>query len=304
MDSETAEHLLVDIQTVEDLKRTSAARGHPCFDKLAHHRVGRMHVPVAMACNVKCHYCVRELGVRDDRPGVADHIMTPEEALKAVQKVASQDETIRVVGVAGPGDSLANKSTFEALRLIHAKFPKLKKCVSTNGLVLPDRIGELIEVGVTALTVTVNAIDQEVGRHFYDFVCLGGRAHRKDAFEVLRARQLRGIRLAAHAGMAVKVNTVLVPELNGDHVEEIAREVRDRGACLMNIIPLKPLGTMSAYRAPTCFELEEARHRAEKHIEQFRLCRQCRADAAGVPGLEAPGGPTLGEMLGSVPLYH
>jgi nitrogen fixation protein NifB len=30
-----------------------------------------------------------------------------------------------------------------------------------------------------------------------------------------------------------------------------------------------------------------ARGIAERYIPQFRLCRQCRADACGVPGLES-----------------
>lgn len=58
------------------------------------------------------------------------------------------------------------------------------------------------------------------------------------------------------------------------------------GARLQNIIPLLPLGAFAARRPPTCEELRAARDRTSRHIPQFRLCRQCRADAFEVPGEE------------------
>lgn len=264
-----------------------------------------MHIPVAPACNIKCRYCRRELGGTANRPGVAGTILKPLEALDAVEQVVSEDPAVEVIGVAGPGDALANDSTFEALELIHGRFPWLKKCISTNGLRLPQRVDDLIRVGVTALTVTVNAFDPAVGRSFYEKVRLNGRTYREHAFDVLSERQLEGIELAGRKGLAVKVNTVLVPALNGGHIEDIARTVRELGAVLMNVMPLKPIGDMSEYPAPNCFELEEARFRAEKFIEQFRLCRQCRSDAVGVPGQEGEAGRfSLGESFSAVPLYH
>lgn len=287
------------------------ARGHPCFDKLAHHRVGRMHIPVAPACNIKCRYCHREVGGLENRPGVAAGIISPAKALELVERVVAEDPAVQVIGVAGPGDALAVESTFTALKLIHDRFPELRKCVSTNGLMLAERVKDLLAVGVTSVSVTVNAVTPEIGRQFYRMAVVEGRVHREDAFDVLSVRQLKGIERAARAGLAVKVNTVLVPEINGEHIEELAREMRAAGARLMNIMPLKPIGEMRNYPAPTCFELEEARYEAEKHIEQFRLCKQCRADAIGIPGAPADGqgdrqgcNPTLGEIFTGVPLYH
>lgn len=300
----------MDQSKYDEMSPDDALRGHPCFDKLAHHRVGRMHIPVARACNVACRYCQRRLGGQDHRPGVAHRILTPAEALDAVTRVVETDASIRVIGVAGPGDALANDETFEALRLVDARYPHLVKCISTNGLLLVDKIDELAAAGVSALSVTMNAVDPTVGELFYSHIRLEGMLLRAaGAFEVLYARQRAGIALASSAGMTVKINTVLVPELNGGHTEQIAQEARCLGAKLMNIMPLKPLGQMRGYRAPTCLELEQARHTAERHIRQFRLCKQCRADAVGIPGHDehaspTVGEPTLGESFARVPMYH
>lgn len=132
---------------------------------------------------------------------------------------------------------------------------------------------------------------------------LNGKVHREDAFDVLSSRQLLGIRRAARRGMRVKVNTVLVPELNSDHLPQVARAIKGQGASIMNIIPLIPLGRMSHLKAPTCSELKQARERCEAIIEVFRLCKQCRADAVGIPGREG-GNSSLFGRLDLTPSYH
>jgi nitrogen fixation protein NifB len=44
-----------------------------------------------------------------------------------------------VLGIAGPGDPLANpQRTFETFRQLAEKAPDIKLCVSTNGLMLPN----------------------------------------------------------------------------------------------------------------------------------------------------------------------
>ncbi|MBU7027303.1 MAG: hypothetical protein HXS48_10220, partial [Theionarchaea archaeon] len=46
-----------------------------------------------------------------------------------------------------------------------------------------------------------------------------------------------------------------------------------------------PLGEFSGLRPPTCEEIQLVRKKCEHILPQFRLCKQCRADAVGVPGL-------------------
>jgi len=120
-------------------------------------------------------------------------------------------------------------------------------------------------------------------------------------------RQLAGIRLAVAAGLTVKVNTVLIPGVNFEgagpgasrpgqsEIGLVARAVARAGASLHNIVPLIPLGAMADRPRPSCEELRQARLEAASFLHQFRLCRQCRADAVGVPGQEvnpaAPGRP-------------
>lgn len=273
-------------------------RGHPCFDKLAHFRVGRIHLPVAPKCNISCRYCQRKVGSSENRPGVAARILTPLEALESVKKAIAEDDSVQIVGIAGPGDALANKETFETLELVTRRFPHLQKCISTNGLLLADKIADLQALGLRSVSITVNAMQPQIGQEFYERVHYGGQTFREDGFDLLVEKQFEGIKKASAAGISVKVNSVLVPDLNGNHLTEVARGVKDAGARIMNIMPLKPLGRMKKWRAPTCFELEEARFNAEQIIEQFRLCQQCRADAVGIPGIP------MAESFNLTPVYH
>jgi nitrogen fixation protein NifB len=273
-------------------------RRHPCLSGPASTRFGRVHLPVAPGCNIGCRFCARSLTDTAQRPGVARGLVRPQDAVALVERALELCPDITVVGVAGPGDALATPHALEALAAVHARFPALLACMSTNGLRLPEKVDEVVAAGVSTLTVTVNAVDPLVLERLCAYVIHGGRRLTgREAARVLVDAQLEGIALAAARGLLVKVNCVLVPEVNDDHVEEVARAVAAAGARLMNLIPLIPQHQLADRRAPRCDELEDAREDVERHLEVFRHCQHCRADACGIPGQ----GPDLGKQLFAQP---
>ena len=116
---------------------------------------------------------------------------------------------------------------------------------------------------------------------YYQILCYGHLHH-----TILVKKQLEGLKIASNLGFLLKVNCVLIPDINLGHVRDIAYEVHKRGASILNIMPLIPLGKFANMRAPTCEELQSAREKCESIIPIFRACKQCRADACGIPGLE------------------
>lgn len=256
---------------------------HPCFG--AKKNKGRIHLPVCPACNIECKFCDRKINDYENRPGVASTILKPEEAAKSIGRALELCPQITVAGIAGPGDTLATNGAIETFRLIKEQYPELLKCMSTNGLLLNERAEELIELGIDTLTVTVNAVDPKIqaqiisGIHYH-----GKRYEGEEAAEILIHNQLEGIRKMTAAGVVVKVNTVLIVEINRNHIKDIAKAVSEVGATMYNIIPLIPQHKLVNCIEPECGDIDGARAEAEAFIDVFRHCQRCRADAVGVPG--------------------
>ncbi|MDR3264009.1 MAG: radical SAM protein [Clostridiales bacterium] len=258
---------------------------HPCFGE-KRGKNGRVHLPVASACNISCRFCRRAFNGSEDRPGVASGIMNADQALARIGEALEFCPEITVAGIAGPGDALADAGALEVFRRIHERYPELILCMSTNGLMLPSYARDLNNVGVRAVTVTVNGTNSETVQRVVSEIRFAGNVY-KDSYgaELLIKRQLEGIRLASEFAK-VKVNIVLIPGVNDDAIGETARSVAEAGAELMNIIPLIPQHEFAGIIAPDCQAIQKAREAAEAHIPVFRHCCRCRADAFGIPGVK------------------
>ena len=259
---------------------------HPCFSKKAAHFFGRMHLAVAPKCNIQCNYCIRKFDcVNESRPGVTSKVLTPQEALERVREVLERVHYIKVVAVAGPGEPLYNEETFETFRLVKEEFPRLMRCMSTNGLLLPDRIDDIEELGIGTLTVTLNAVDPAIGRDIYSFVNYHGKIYRgEEGAEVLLRNQLEGIREAVKRKILVKVNTVLIPTVNDKHIVDISKKIGEMGVYMQNIMPLIPQFKFAHIAPPTPHEKKEMQEKCSEYLMQMTHCRQCRADAIGKLG--------------------
>ena len=281
---------------LEDEGLLEIAKTHPCLSREANITFGRLHLPVSPACNIQCRFCHRSLNKTEQRPGVTAQILQPEEAVEKVRQALELCPEITVAGIAGPGDTLATDSALRTFRLVHEAYPDLTLCLSTNGLMLPDYAQKLYDVGVRTVTVTVNAVDPAIQAQIISYIVFKGiRYVGEEAASILIRRQLEGIRKIKSLGTIVKVNTVLIPGVNDDHIETVAKTVKEAGADLYNIIPLIPQYEFSDTPAPTCLEIEEARRKAGQYIEVFRHCQHCRADACGIPGRGDLSGKLYGE---------
>ncbi|MBN1763415.1 MAG: nitrogenase cofactor biosynthesis protein NifB [Methanomicrobia archaeon] len=256
---------------------------HPCFSKDACHLFGRMHLAVAPKCNIQCNYCVRKFDcVNESRPGVTSKVLTPQEALERVGEVLEKVHYIKVIAVAGPGEPLFNEETFETFRLVKNEFPNLMRCLSTNGLLLPERVDDIEELGIGTVTVTLNAVDPKIGKEIYSFVNYHDTIYRgKEAAEILLRNQLEGIREAVKRKILIKVNTVLIPTVNDKHVVEVAKTVGEMGVYLQNIIPLIPQSKFAHISPPTPQEKKAIQDACSNYTRQMTHCRHCRSDAIG-----------------------
>jgi nitrogen fixation protein NifB len=266
---------------------------HPCYSEEAHHFFARMHIAVAPGCNIQCHYCNRKYDCSNEsRPGVVSKVLSPDEAVAKVLAVAARMPQLAVVGIAGPGDALLNaERTFATFERISEKLPDVKLCLSTNGLALPDHVERIKALKIDHVTITINAVDPEIGSRIYPWIFYEGRRWTGiEAAAMLLARQLKGLEMLVAADVLVKVNSVLIPGINDHHLQAVNAEIKKRGAFLHNIMPLisdPAHGThfgLSGQRGPTPAEVKAVQDAIGGGARLMKHCRQCRADAVGMLG--------------------
>ncbi len=224
--------------------------------------------------------------MNENRPGVTSKVLTPEEALYRLKRAIKDMPYISTVGIAGPGDSLANpERTFRTIELIKRVFPSMLICLSTNGLMLPDYWKPLILSGVTHLTVTVNAVREEIAEKIYNSVRLKGKSCTgREGARILIERQMEGLERLMGTGILVKVNTIYIEGINSSHIMEVVRTLRDYDIHTFNIIPLIPVkGT--PFEGIACVDkgkFLKIKDELRSAVALMDHCRQCRSDACGL----------------------
>ena len=184
-------------------------------------RLGRplrdLRISVTDRCNFRCVYCMpKEVFGRDYRFLERRELLTFEELERVARVfVGLGVEKLRITG----GEPLVRRD----LELLIAKLAavgRLDLTLTTNGSLLAQKASALKEAGLNRVTVSLDALDDEVFRAMNDV-----------DFPVDRV--LEGIEAAAAAGLApVKVNVVVKRGVNDDGIVELARRFRGSGHVL------------------------------------------------------------------------
>jgi nitrogen fixation protein NifB len=267
--------------------KTLDVNRHPCYSADAQHNFARLHLPVAPGCNISCNYCNRRFDcVNESRPGVTSEVLRPESAVEKFTWVKGEVPNLSVVGIAGPGDALANWcDTRRTLELIRQQDSKIIFCLSTNGLMLPEYAPQIIELGIGHVTVTVNCVDPEIGAKLYRHVIYQGVYYQgPTAARLLLDNQIEGIRQLVKGGVLVKINIVMVSRVNDRHIPEVVKKVKELGVFVTNIMPMIPAPGSAFQHLPqtSMRDVNAMRDHCQTEIRQMRHCRQCRADAVGL----------------------
>ncbi|MEC4819307.1 MAG: nitrogenase cofactor biosynthesis protein NifB [Scytonema sp. PMC 1069.18] len=298
------------VEVDEKLKQRIA--NHPCYSEDAHHHYARMHVAVAPACNIQCNYCNRKYDcANESRPGVVSELLTPEEAAHKVLVIAGKIPQLTVLGIAGPGDPLANPDkTFRTFELVAEKAPDIKLCLSTNGLMLPEYVDRIKQLNVDHVTITINMVDPEIGAKIYPWVHYKRKRYRGiEGVKILHEKQMESLQALKEADILCKVNSVMIPGINDEHLIEVNKVIREKGAFLHNIMPLISApehGThfgLTGQRGPTPTELKALQDNCAGNMKMMRHCRQCRADAVGLLGEDRSQEFTKAKFMEMTPDY-
>lgn len=270
-------------EAVKDKHKT-----HPCFNAGAHD-YARMHLAVAPKCNIQCNYCFRKYDCNNEsRPGVTSDVLSPKEALNKYKEVKKKFPTLSVVGIAGPGDALANwEKTKETLTLIRAFDENVTFCLSTNGLKLTKYTDQLIELGVSHITITINTVYEDVAAKIYRHIRFEGQKHFGiDAAKILLQKQWEAVEFLKDKDVFTKINIVYMKGINDDHIHEVVKKAEALGASVTNIMAHIPVAEtpFGVLEKASVEEVNRVRQENNSVLPQMMHCNQCRADAVGKLG--------------------
>jgi len=264
---------------------------HPCFNEEARHKQARVHLPVAPKCNIQCNYCNRLYDCcNESRPGVTSSILLPIQASHYFKALKTRLKNLSVIGIAGPGDPFANPDeTLATITLIEKEFPEMIFCLSSNGLNLAPYIDRIAKLHVSHVTITINSLNVETLAKIYSWVRDGNKVYTGiEAAQLLLDRQLDCIKQLKEKGIIIKINTVIIPGINDQDIEKLAKKVAELGADTMNCIPLYPTAktAFGKMEEPSKEMMKRIRSQITKYIKPMSHCARCRADAVGLLGMD------------------
>lgn len=187
-------------------------------------KIDYLRISVTDKCNLRCTYCMPVEGLDwIDR----DEFLTYEEIASVVRQMAGQGlRRLRLTG----GEPLVRRDLPDLVHMLSV-IPGIEDiAVSTNAILLPQFGRELLEAGVSRVNVSLDTLRRD---RFRDV------ARRPERFF---DATIDGIAVAERLGFApLKINTVLMRNLNDDEIEDFADITRER-PWHVRFIELMPTG--------------------------------------------------------------
>lgn len=199
----------------------------------------------------------------------ARHPFSPEQALILLVELLEKGELVDGVTIAGPGDPLADSaSTFATLELVRRRYPDMALGLTTLGLGGKEEAAQLVQAGVSHVTLLVDAVDLEIMRKLYAWIRPDSRTvSLSAATEVLLVEQLKAARAFALAGCRVGIRTTIYPGYNDIHAVEIAKTMAEMGAQFMIVAPFEPQeGEEALLERPGCKVMAGIRDQVAQYL--------------------------------------
>jgi len=170
-----------------------------------------LRVSLTDRCNLRCSYCMPPEGL-DWLP--KPEVLTGDEVARLV-RIGVETLGIREVRFTG-GEPLLRRDLVSIIAATAALSPRPEISLTTNGIGLDRRAAALRDAGLDRINVSLDTLRPEVFRKL---------SHRDRLSDVLT-----GLAAAAAAGLTpVKINTVLMRDLNEDEAPDLLRYCMEHG---------------------------------------------------------------------------
>ena len=204
-----------------------------------------LRISLTDKCNFRCRYCMPPEGL----PWMAaDSLMTFDEIIRVMRLMTKLGiDSIKLTG----GEPLVRRGVDSLVRDLRELSNNLDISLTTNGYLLGDQAESLSVAGLDRATVSCDSLL----RHRFKDMTL------RDAFEQV----MRGVERAAECGLTpIKINTVVIRDVNDDEVESFAELARSTGY-EVRFIEYMPLDAQKEWTAERVVSGAEVVERINEH---------------------------------------
>lgn len=160
-----------------------------------------LRISLTESCNLRCIYCMPE-GVA---PKVCGETLTKENIFDIVEVAVELNiKKIRLTG----GEPLLRQDIVEIIQGIKDRGIE-KIYITTNGILLSEKIEKLKKAGLKGVNISLDTLDREQ----FNYITRGGDLE----------RVLQGIEKALNLNLEVKINSVIMKDINENAIEELAK---------------------------------------------------------------------------------
>lgn len=199
-----------------------------------------LRVSLLNHCNMGCVYCVTdEDELREHNTGGQQQVLPLSDLLTMIDRLHGQLalDTVRLTG----GEPLLYRGLVELIGGIRAiGIPRVG--LTTNGFLLERLAGPMKAAGLESVNVSLDAIDEDVFR----------RISRRHSVQ----RIVRGIDAALDAGLAVKINTVVMKGMNDSQIHPLLEFAFSRN-CRIRFLEVMAMGHLHAQPGQYLLSQEE-----------------------------------------------
>ena len=189
-----------------------------------------LRVSVTDKCNLRCIYCMDE---KDNSFLKNDEKLTDDEIYRIVKE--SSELGIKKVRITG-GEPLVRPNLVKLIGRINSISGVEEIYLTTNGILLADMIDELALNGLKGVNISLDSLNEE---RFNKLTRLGKLN-----------KVLEAIDKAIDLGIKVKLNTVIVNDINKDEIMDFVNLTKEKNIDV-RFIELMPIGIAINYKGVT-----------------------------------------------------
>ena len=172
-------------------------------------KVDYLRVSVTQRCNFRCQYCMPE---KPFEWTPKEQLLSYEEMFKFIK--VSIDNGVKKIRITG-GEPLVRDDLDKFIKMIYDYKSDIDLALTTNGFLLKAQVKKLKEAGLKRINVSLDSLERET---FWYLT-------KKDALETV----ISGIEAALSEGLFVKINTVMMKDINEHEIISLYEYAKQRG---------------------------------------------------------------------------